>query len=124
VANSEKCGWKINVCYREIAQGRIFHFKEFHCVFSFRPWKHKCNYIYNEFNIHNIAFSTPSPPRLDFYMIIRIPWHNSPPGDQGTRVPSLSWLHDNSQTHQSWLDSSGRVISPTQRPVLTTRNTQ
>ena len=44
----------------------------------------------------------------------------SPP--QWAKASSLSRLHDHTQTHHTWQDSSGRVISPTQRPLLA--NTQ
>ena len=99
VANSVKCGGKINVCYREIAPGGISHFKEFHCVFSFRPWKHKYNYIYHDFNIHNIAFSTPSPPQLDFCMIIKNSIEQKPQVDQGILTVQAS--RSQSDTSQS-----------------------
>ena len=36
---------------------------------------------------------------------------------QWARVSSLSRLHDHTQTHHTRYDSSGRVISPTPRPV-------
>jgi hypothetical protein len=39
-------------------------------------------------------------------------WRNSP---QWIRASSLSGLHDHAQTHHTRSDSSGRVISPTQR---------
>ena len=40
-------------------------------------------------------------------------WCNSP---QWVTASSLSRLHDHTQTHQARYDSTGRVISPTQRP--------
>jgi hypothetical protein len=38
------------------------------------------------------------------------PWHTSP---QWTRTSSILRLHDCTQTHRTWYDSSGAVISPT-----------
>jgi hypothetical protein len=43
-----------------------------------------------------------------------IQWRNSP---QWARASSLSRLHDHTQTHHTRWDSSGRVISPSQRPL-------
>ena len=43
-----------------------------------------------------------------------LPWYNSP---QWIRAPSLSRIQDHIQTHHTRKDSSGRVISPTQRPL-------
>ena len=43
-----------------------------------------------------------------------LPWPNNP---YWGRVSSLSRLHDPPQAHRSRLDSSGKVINPTQRPV-------
>jgi len=40
------------------------------------------------------------------------PWHNSP---YRTRIPSLSKLHNHTQTHHIWWDSSGRAFSPTKK---------
>ena len=40
-----------------------------------------------------------------------------PTAPQWARASSLSRLHDRTQTHHSRQDSSGRVISPTQRPL-------
>jgi len=37
------------------------------------------------------------------------------PPPQWARAPSFSRIHDHTQTHHSRYDSSGRVISPTQR---------
>ena len=34
-----------------------------------------------------------------------------------TRSSSLSRFHEHTQTHSNWYDSSGSVISPTQRPL-------
>ena len=42
------------------------------------------------------------------------PWCNSP---SSARASPLSGLHEHTQTHQSRKDSSGRVISSTQRPL-------
>ena len=42
------------------------------------------------------------------------PWHSNP---QWSRAYSLSAIHDHTQTHHTRWDSSGRVISPTQRPL-------
>jgi hypothetical protein len=41
-------------------------------------------------------------------------WRDSP---QCARASSLSGLHDHTQAHHTRWDSSGRVISPTQRPL-------
>jgi hypothetical protein len=42
------------------------------------------------------------------------PWHNSP---QWARASSLSRFHDDTQKHHTRQDSSGRVMSPSQRPI-------
>jgi len=41
-----------------------------------------------------------------------------PPPPQWAKVSSLSRIHDHTQTHHSRYDSSGRVIRPSQRPLL------
>ena len=41
----------------------------------------------------------------------------APPPPQWAKTYSLSRLHDHSQTHYTRWDSSGRVISPTQKPL-------
>jgi hypothetical protein len=43
-----------------------------------------------------------------------LPWCNSP---YWARASSLSRRHDHTQTHHTWRDSFGRVITPTQRPL-------
>jgi hypothetical protein len=43
-----------------------------------------------------------------------LPWRNNP---EWARASSLSRLHDHTQTRHTRQDSSGRVISPTQRPL-------
>ena len=47
------------------------------------------------------------------YVYFFLPWHNSP---YRAKAP-LSRIHDHTQTHHTRQDSSGRVTSPTQRPV-------
>jgi hypothetical protein len=44
-----------------------------------------------------------------------IPWHNSP---HCAKAVSLSMFHDDTWTQHTRYDSSGRVISPKQRPLL------
>ena len=51
-------------------------------------------------------------------LLISFPW---PDSRQRTRAYSLSRLHDRTQTQHTRQDSSGRVISPSQRPYLTTQ---
>jgi len=43
-----------------------------------------------------------------------LPWRNNL---QWAKASSLSRIHDQTQTHHTWYDSSGRVTSPTQRPL-------
>jgi hypothetical protein len=54
--------------------------------------------------------------RKDFFS----PRHNSP---QWANASSLSRIHDHTQTHHTRYDSSGRVISPTQRETSTWEHT-
>jgi hypothetical protein len=42
-------------------------------------------------------------------------WRDSPPVGPGLLIHEVSWSHPT--THHSWLDSSGRVISSSQRPL-------
>ena len=51
---------------------------------------------------------------LFFFFVARQP--------RWARASSLSTLHDHTQTHCNWQDSSGRVISPTQRPLSDNTN--
>jgi len=46
--------------------------------------------------------------------VLFFPLRNSP---SWTRAPSLSRLHDHTEIHYTRCDSSGQVISPSQRPV-------
>ena len=46
-----------------------------------------------------------------------LPWRNSPPHPHWGRASSLSRIHDNTQTQHTRYDFSGRVISPSQRPL-------
>jgi hypothetical protein len=46
---------------------------------------------------------------------IFVSWCNSP---QWAKASSLSRLYDHTQTHHNQQNSSGRVVSPTQRPLL------
>jgi len=48
------------------------------------------------------------------FSFLFFPLLNSP---QCVRPSSLSMLHDHTQTHHTQQDSSGRVISPSQRPL-------
>jgi len=52
------------------------------------------------------------------------PYHGATaPPPQWARASSLPRLDDHTQTHYTWQDSSGRVISPSQRPVPDNRQT-
>ena len=63
------------------------------------PSSSLCNFVHS-----------PVTSSLFFFL----PWRNSP---QWAKVSSLSRIHDHTQTYHTRYDSSGRMISPTQRPL-------
>ena len=72
-------------------------------------------------HLNHCATVVPQIPVVgqQFLLMYFFLWRNAL---QWARASSLSGLHDDTQTHDTRLDSSGRVISPTQRDLYLTKH--